>query len=155
MTIYLFSLLLGIIAGLRTLTALALVSWAANLGWHNLSGTWFAFFSNPLVCGIITLLALIELVIDQLPQTPSRTVPVAFGARIISGAISGGALATAAGAALPGGLLAGIIGAVIGTLAGSAFRARLAVAFGRDRPAAFIEDAIAIGGALLIGIASV
>ena len=52
-----------------------------------------------------------------------------------------------------GGLLAGIAGAVIGTLGGRAFRARLAAAFGNDRPAAFIEDAVAIGGALLIGVA--
>jgi uncharacterized membrane protein len=48
------------------------------------------------------------------------------------------------------GLLAGIAGAVIGTLGGHAFRARLAKAFGSDRPAAFIEDAVAIGGAFLI-----
>jgi uncharacterized membrane protein len=52
-----------------------------------------------------------------------------------------------------GGLLAGIVGAVIGTLGGRALRARLAAAFGSDRPAAFIEDAVAIGGALLIGVA--
>jgi uncharacterized membrane protein len=48
------------------------------------------------------------------------------------------------------GLLAGIAGAVIGTLGGHAFRARLAKEFGSDRPAAFIEDAVAIGGAFLI-----
>lgn len=52
-----------------------------------------------------------------------------------------------------GGLLAGIVGAVIGALGGRDFRARLARAFGSDRPAAFIEDAVAIGGALLIGVA--
>jgi uncharacterized membrane protein len=49
-----------------------------------------------------------------------------------------------------GGLIAGILGAVIGTVGGYAFRARLASAFGKDRPAALIEDAIAIGGAFLI-----
>jgi uncharacterized membrane protein len=49
-----------------------------------------------------------------------------------------------------GGALAGIVGAVIGTLAGHAFRAWLAGAFGRDRPAAFIEDAIDLGAALAI-----
>jgi uncharacterized membrane protein len=47
-------------------------------------------------------------------------------------------------------MIAGIAGAVIGTLGGHAFRARLAAAFRRDRPAAFIEDAIALGGALMI-----
>jgi uncharacterized membrane protein len=48
------------------------------------------------------------------------------------------------------GVVAGIVGAVIGTLGGRAFRARLAAAFGSDRPAAVIEDLIAIGGAFLI-----
>jgi len=52
-----------------------------------------------------------------------------------------------------GGMIAGIIGAVIGTLGGRAFRAKLATALGSDRPAALIEDAVAIGGALLIGVA--
>ena len=43
-----------------------------------------------------------------------------------------------------------LVGAVLGTLGGRAFRARLAAAFGSDRPAALIEDALAIGGALLM-----
>jgi uncharacterized membrane protein len=51
---------------------------------------------------------------------------------------------------LLGGLLAGIAGAVIGTLGGHAFRRRLAAVFKKDPPAAFIEDALAIGGAWLI-----
>jgi uncharacterized membrane protein len=50
-------------------------------------------------------------------------------------------------------MVAGIAGAIVGTLAGHAFRVRLAAAFGQDRPAAFIEDAIALGGALAIGLA--
>jgi uncharacterized membrane protein len=52
-----------------------------------------------------------------------------------------------------GGLVAGAVGAVIGTLGGRAVRAKLAAAFGRDRPAALIEDVVAIGGALLIVMA--
>ena len=52
-----------------------------------------------------------------------------------------------------GGMLAGIAGAVVGTLAGHSVRGRLAVAFRRDRPAAFIEDAIALGAALAIAMA--
>jgi uncharacterized membrane protein len=152
MTIYLLVLLLGIVAGSRTMTAPAMVSWAAHLGWIDLSGTWLAFLGNAWVPWILTLLALGEMVTDQLPSTPSRTVPLQFGARIVMGALSGTAIGTARGA-MVGGLLAGIFGAVIGTLGGRTFRSRLAAAFGRDRPAAFIEDAVAVGGALLIGIA--
>jgi uncharacterized membrane protein len=51
-----------------------------------------------------------------------------------------------------GGAMAGIGGAVVGTLGGHSFRARLAAAFGNDRPAAFIEDAIAIAVALAVGM---
>jgi len=156
MTIYLFALLLGLVAGLRAMTAPALVSWAAYLGWLDLNGTWLAFLGNVWARLILTIFALVELVTDQLPSTPSRTVPVQFGARIVTGGLSGAAVGASAGAStgsMIGGLIAGIIGAIIGTLGGRGFRARLASAFGSDRPAAFIEDAVAIGAALLIGVA--
>jgi len=151
MTVYLLALLIGIVAGLRAMTAPAMVCWAAHFGWLDLSGTWLAFLGNVWARWILTLFALVELVTDQLPSTPSRTVPVQFGARIVTGALSGAAIGSASGAMI-GGLLAGIVGAVIGTLGGRAFRGWLAAAFGSDRPAAFIEDAVAIGGALLIGV---
>ena len=147
MIFYLLALLIGIVAGLRAMTPPALVAWAAHLGWIDLSGSWLGFFANTWVRWILTLLAIVELVTDQLPSTPSRTVPIQFGARIATGALSGAAVG-AAGGAMMGGLLAGIAGAVIGTIGGRALRARLASAFGSDRPAAFIEDAVAIGGAL-------
>jgi uncharacterized membrane protein len=152
MIVYLLALFIGVVAGLRAMAAPAIVSWAAYLGWLDLSGSWLGFLANGWVRWILTLLALAELVTDQLPSTPSRTVPVQFGARIATGALSGAAVG-AAGGAMMGGLLAGIAGAVIGTIAGRAIRAQLASAFGSDRPAAFIEDAVAIGGALLIGVA--
>jgi uncharacterized membrane protein len=143
---------IGIIAGLRAMTAPALVSWAAYLGWLNLNGTWLAFFGNGWTHWILTLFALGELVTDKLPATPSRKVPAQFGARIVTAALSGAAIG--AGSGMPiGGLVAGIVGAVIGTFGGSAFRGKLAAAFGSDRPAAVIEDVVAIGGALLIGVA--
>ncbi len=39
MTVYVLALLIGVIAGLRALTAPAAVSWAAWLGWLPLQGT--------------------------------------------------------------------------------------------------------------------
>jgi len=97
---------------------------------------------------VFTVLALVELVMDQLPTTPSRLVPMQFGARLVSGALSGASVG--ASASIAGGAIAGILGAVIGTFGGHALRRTLARSFGRDTPAAFIEDALAIGGALLI-----
>lgn len=148
-TVLLLALLIGIIAGLRAMTAPAAVSWAARLGLLNLAPTSLAFLGYAFTPWILTALALAELVTDQLPTTPSRTVPAQFGTRILTGGLSGGAIGAAYGQ-LPAGVVAGVIGAVIGTLGGRTFRARLAASFGSDRPAALIEDAVAIGGAFLI-----
>ena len=149
---YLLALLIGIVAGLRSMTAPAAVSWASYVGRLHLGGTWLAFLGSRWTPWILTLLALGELVADQLPFTPSRTAPLGFGGRIVTGALSGAAVGTAGGAML-GGAIAGVAGAVVGTLGGHSFRAWLAAALGNDRPAAFIEDAIAISAALAICMA--
>jgi len=143
------ALLIGIVAGLRTFTAPAAVSWAAHLGWLYLGDNALAFMGYAWTPWIFTLLALVEFVVDQLPSTASRTVPVQFGARIASAALSGATIGAAAGLLLIGGI-AGILGAVIGTYGGLATRERLAAAFRKDRPAALIEDAVAILAAVLI-----
>jgi uncharacterized membrane protein len=150
MSIYLLALLIGITAGLRTMTAPAAVSWAVHLGWLPLESSWAAFMGYRFTPYIFTVLALIELVTDQLPGTPSRKVPQQFGARIVSGAFCGAILGISAGAWI-GGLIAGAIGAVIGTLGGYEARKHLVLATGgRDFPIAILEDAVAIIGALLI-----
>lgn len=147
--ILLLSLLIGIVAGLRAMTAPAAVAWAARLGWFDISQTPLAFMGYRWTPWIFTVLAIGELITDQLPGTPSRKVPVQFATRIILGGLSGGVIG-AAGGSLVLGVAAGAVGAVIGTLGGAAVRARLASSFGRDRPAALIEDAVAIAGALLV-----
>jgi uncharacterized membrane protein len=152
MTAFVLPLLIGVVAGLRTMTAPAVVSWASRIGRLDVAATPLAFFGYSVTPWVFTALALGELVIDQLPTTPSRTEALPFGARIISGALSGGAIGASGGALLTG-LVAGIAGATIGTLGGHALRARLAATFRRDRPAAFIEDAVAIGGAFLVMVA--
>lgn len=146
---YLLSLAIGIVAGLRAMTAPAAVSWAAHLGWLNLDGTPLAFMGYTWTPWIITALAFGELVTDQLPSTPSRTVPIQFGTRIVSGALTGAALGVVGGSLVIGAVL-GAAGAVIGTLGGRAARGALAKMFGSDRPAALLEDVVAIGAALLI-----
>jgi uncharacterized membrane protein len=149
MSVYALALLIGVIAGLRAMTAPAAVSWAAALGWVPLEGTWLAFMGYRFTPYVFTLLAIAELISDQLPSTPSRKAPQQFGARIVSGALCGAAIGAASGV-LIGGLIAGIIGAVIGTFGGAEVRRILAGAFGKDLPAALIEDAVAIVGAYLI-----
>jgi uncharacterized membrane protein len=148
--LYIFALLIGVVAGSRTFTAPAAVSWAARFQWLHLSGTPLGFLGALAAPFILTLLAIGELIIDKLPNTPSRKAPTGFVARIVSGAFCGAALSVA-GAGVFGGLIAGAVGAVVGTLGFSELRARLAMAFGgRDLPAALIEDACAIAAAVWI-----
>lgn len=146
---YLLALLIGVIAGFRAMTAPAAVSLIAWLHPALLAATPLAFMSSVWALAGFGLLALFELVSDKLPSTPSRKVPIQFGGRLMAGALSGAAIGAAHDVLVPG-LVAGIVGAVIGTYGGAAFRAALAKSFGRDLPAALVEDAVAIGGALLI-----
>ena len=150
MSIYALAFLIGVSAGLRSLTALAAVSWAARLGWLHLENTWLAFLGAAITPYILTVLAIGELIADKLTKTPSRKTPVPFTARVVIGAMCGAAIG-APSQLLIGGLLAGAVGAVAGTLGGYEARTRLVRATGgKDTPIALLEDAIAIGGAVWI-----
>jgi uncharacterized membrane protein len=144
------ALLFGVVAGLRTFTAPAVTSWAVHLGHLDLDASWLAFLGDARVRWVLTAFALFELVVDQLPNTASRTVPWQFAGRLITGTLSGAAVGTSAGHALWG-ALAGLVGAVVGTLGGVQVRTRIARALHNDHVAAVFEDAVAIGGAVLLG----
>ena len=147
--LYLLAFLIGVVAGLRAMTAPAAVSWAARLGWLNLAGTPLAFFGAAVTPWIFTAAAVAELVNDKLPKTGSRKAPPAFIARLVMGALCGAAVG-AASHALVAGLVLGVLGAVAGTLGGYELRARLARAAGKDLPIALLEDAIAIALAICV-----
>ena len=147
--LYLLAVLMGGVAGLRTVTAPAAVSWAAWAGVLDLGNSWLAFLAHPASPWLLSLMAAAEFVTDKLSFTPSRKVPVQFAARIVSGALCGAAIGTPAGSALAGAVF-GVVGAVAGTLGGAAGRARLAAAFGKDLPAAVLEDVVAVGCATAI-----
>jgi len=148
--IYILAFLIGVVAGLRALTAPAVVSWAARLGWIHLENTGLAFLGAAATPYIASVLAIGELINDKLPKTPSRKAPASFLARILMGALSGAALGAAADS-LAVGLISGALGAVAGTLGGYEARKRAAIAIGKkDLPIALLEDAVAIGGAFWI-----
>ncbi len=150
MSIYVLAFLIGITAGLRSLTPPAVVSWAARLGYLHLAGTSLALLATVAAPYILSVLALAELIADKLPKTPSRKSPMGFGARLVTGALCGAAIG-APSQSVGGGLLFGVVGAIVGTLGGYEFRVRLVKATGgKDLPIALLEDAIAIGGALLV-----
>jgi uncharacterized membrane protein len=147
--VLLLALGVGFIAGLRSLTAPAVVAWAAFLKWINLNGHWAAWVGYLVTVIIFSVLALGELVLDKLPKTPARTAPPSFGARIVLGAFAGAVLGSAWGYTWSA-LGAGAIGAVLGTLGGYQARSRLVASHGHDLPVALLEDAVAVLGGFAI-----
>lgn len=146
----LLAFLIGLFAGLRSLTAPAVTAWAVYMGWLKLEGPLSFIGSFPSVI-ILTLLAIAELVGDKLPKTPSRTEPLGLIARVVTGGVTGACITAAAGqGAWLGGLL-GAVGGIVGCFGGYYARQRLVKATGApDIYIALLEDMLAIVGCLWI-----
>ncbi len=143
---------IGIVAGMRSMMAPALVS-----RHYNEQPTTF-LLESPLkvvtyarTADVCTLLAAGELVADKLPDTPDRTgFPQILG-RLGSGAISGAAIAQAEGQTAHIGAAWGSLGALLGTYAFFRLRHWLTTEQGLpDAVVALAEDALALGAGLLI-----
>jgi uncharacterized membrane protein len=148
--VLLLALLIGVIAGLRALTAPAVVAWGAFLGWIDVDGKWSEWVAHPITVAVLSIFLLIELVTDQLPKTPSRKTPPQFITRLLMGAFAGAVIGSAFFHTFSA-TGAGIVGAVLGTLGGAEARGRLTAANGgKDRPVAIGEDVVAVGGGFLV-----
>ncbi len=136
MPLLLAAFLLGCCAGLRTLTAPA-VLWLMR--------------HRSAVAYVLAVFAVLEYAGDLSPKAPPRTKAVGLIARVASGAFCGWALLAfgAAGAGVMAGVAVGAAGAVVGAYAGLWLRVRAVAAIGRV-PAAIVEDALAIAGAAAI-----
>jgi len=142
---------IGIVAGLRALTAPAAVSWAARLGWLNPHDSLLSFMGSAVAVAIFSLGAIAEYVNDKLPKTPSRTAPSQLIARILMGGLSGACLCASAGQSLIAGALLGGIGSLIGTFGGYQARTRLTRGLKvKDIFIAVLEDLVAIGFAFFL-----
>jgi uncharacterized membrane protein len=142
---------IGMIAGLRALTAPAVVCWAAHLGWLNLQDSHLAWMGSTAAVAIFSILALAEIINDKLPATGSRLAPPSLVIRSITGALAGSGLAIAAHQSSLLGILVAIVGALAGSFIG--YHARHQIVVGLkipDFPIALVEDAIAIGCGLLV-----
>jgi uncharacterized membrane protein len=148
--VLLLALLIGVVAGLRALTAPAVVAWGASLGWIDVTGKWSEWVAHPITVTVLTVLLVVEFITDQLPKTPSRKTTPQFLTRLLTGAFAGAVIGSAFFHTFSS-LGAGIIGAVLGTLGGYEARSRLVAANGgRDLPVAIAEDVIAVGGGFLV-----
>ena len=142
---------IGVVSGLRAFTGPAAVVWAAHLGWISLSNSPLAFMGSKWAVGLFTLLALVEYVTDQLPNTPARTVPMQLVARLVMGLLAGACLAAAAAASLVVAAICAVLGVLAGTFGGYHARRGLVRSLNvRDIVIAIPEDLIAIGLAYFV-----
>jgi uncharacterized membrane protein len=145
------ALAIGFVAGLRSLTAPAVVCWAAQWDWVTLQNSSISILTSLPAAFIFTALALAEFIADKLPFTPARTKPASLLIRLVSGGLCGAALCVSVGESALLGAILGAVGSIAGAFAGYGIRHRLVTKRGlSDLLVALVEDAVAIGSAFLI-----
>jgi uncharacterized membrane protein len=115
--VYLKAVGLGVIAGMRSLSAPAFVS--GDLSQRNgdeSANSVFGFMRSPTVAKFFSVAAAGEILADKLPIIPDRIAPGPLLGRMVSGAVCGAAVCEAEGEPLGVGAVAGGLAAV-----GSAF----------------------------------
>jgi uncharacterized membrane protein len=142
---------IGIVAGLRSMTAPAITAWAAKLGWLNLHDSFLSFMGSTPAVAILSVFAIGELIADKLPQMGKRTALVPLIARVITGALCGACLCVSTRNPIVAGVVSGAFGGIVGAFAGYELRRRLVYTFSvRDIAIALPEDLIAICLALFV-----
>ena len=142
---------IGVVAGLRAMTAPAVVCWAVHLHWISPQGTHLAFTGTTIALVIFTLAAIGEMVNDKLPRTGPRTAPPSVVIRMIMGGFAAATLTVGAGISVGLGALLGVVGALLGTFGGYQVRTKTAKALHfPDFAIALLEDAIAVCGGLFL-----
>src|ERR1700751_2585930 len=142
--------LLGVVTGMRSMTAMAVLCWFAYRGDLSLDDTWASWAAKLTTAIIFTVLALAELVADKLPKTPNRTAPGPLLVRVVIGGLVGAIVAAGLNGSEFEGVILGVGGALIGAFGGYLVRRELVLRFGsKDWPVALVEDASAILCAVL------
>ena len=146
----LFAFLIGLFAGLRSMTPPAAVAWAVHLGWLRLMRPLALIGSLPAVI-ILSVLAIGEIIFDKLPNTPNRTAALGLIGRIVTGGLTGACVSIGGGQSAFVGAALGLAGGIAGCFGGYHIRARLVKSLNvQDFYIALVEDLIAIGGSLFI-----
>src|SRR5262249_22320299 len=145
-TSYLRALGIGFVAGLRSMTAPAAITWAARNGRISLGHSPLALLDSKRAEDTTRKLAFGEFVSDKTPLLPSRLKPGSLLFRLISGGVCGAAFAYSDGDKPGGALALGATGALVGSLFGYAWRSRVLKQWNiPDLPGALLEDAVAVG----------
>ncbi|OUJ71912.1 DUF4126 domain-containing protein [Hymenobacter crusticola] len=143
---------LGVLAGMRSMTAPALLSHSlANNPSKKLGKSRLRFLQSPTTATVLKVMAGGEMVGDKLPNAPDRTVPPVLGGRIVSGALVGAATYRAAGGKALQGALLGSAAAVAATYGALALRKYLGKATGLpDTVWGLTEDATTVASGLAL-----
>jgi uncharacterized membrane protein len=143
--VFLLAIGIGIVAGLRSLLAPAVIAWAAHFDLLNLNASPLAFMGSRTAVAIFSIFAIGELIADKLPKSPKRTAFAPLLARILLGGLSGACLFAATGKFLIAGALLGATGGVIGAFVGYEIRRRVVNSLHiKDIFVAMCEDLVAI-----------
>lgn len=154
-TAYQNAVMLGAVAGLRTMLPWALLATAASrpsTSFLQRPPSPARFLRSPVALIGFSLAAVGELVADQLPSTPSRLAPGAFAARLISGALASAVVCVNARQSPLAGVAIGVASAGVGAVTGYSIRMTLDRVTGiPDHVWGAVEDIIALGlGALAL-----
>ncbi|MCK8492523.1 DUF4126 family protein [Spirosoma sp. RP8] len=146
---YLNAFQIGIVAGMRALSAPAMVSHKlAQMQPDPLPDSKLHSLASPKTATVLKVMAVGELIGDKLPNTPNRTEPSSVVGRMASGALSGAALSEVDGKDARYGAVMGAAGALVGTFAFFHLRRWLTHEQGLPDPVvALAEDVIAVGTA--------
>lgn len=142
--------LLGVVTGMRSMTALAVLCWFAYCGDLPLDGTWASWAAKLATAILFTVLALGEFVVDKLPKTPNRTALGPLLARVVIGGLVGAIVAAGLSGSGVEAVILGVGGALIGTFGGFLVRREIVLRLGgKDWPVALVEDVSAVLCAVL------
>jgi uncharacterized membrane protein len=142
--------LLGVVTGMRSMTAMAVLCWFAYRGDLSLEDTCASWAAKLTTAIIFTVLALGEYVADKLPKTPNRTAPGPLLVRVLIGGLVGAIVAAGLNGSEVEGIILGVGGALIGTFGGFLVRREIVLRLDcKDWPVALVEDLSAILCAVL------
>jgi uncharacterized membrane protein len=142
----LLSILIGLVAGQRGMTPLAVVAGAARRGDLPADAPLKSVIGHPLIAAGAVAMAAAEYAGDKMPTAPNRTVAIGLATRAATAAYAGAALApdrrkTAAALA--------VAAAIASSYAGLALRLRAMRRFSQTTTG-FVEDALVLGAGLAV-----
>lgn len=142
---------LGAVAGVRSMSAPALLSRAASRGdIGGIESTPFAFLASPRTARILTVLAVGEALADKLPFSPNRISPPGMLGRMASGGLVGAALFAAAKRRATIGAGLGLLSAAAASYPSYYLRVKTQEKLGAPNWAVgLVEDTLAEGAGLL------